>query len=232
MKFESEMESFSRTISQLSFYITSAYFSGAPATPTKQSLTVSTFRMLFFFCPRDRYLANLVNVVFVRENVEHAKHLVQGRHNLHAVALLADVPESFKFLRLQNGEVAWQVASHPKTGMSLKTMVTISKTSQVSTAEAPFWTKKSFFCQRTRGCHLDLLGDRLGHHLTEEVVALLHLYVKLCHALLCKNIGSKYILLFLFWFLPPSTWSSRFPTPARPSTRRTVGCKERGMASD
>ena len=58
--------------------------------------------MLFFFCPRDRYLANLVNVVFVRENVEHAKHLVQGRHNLHAVALLADVPESFKYLRLQN----------------------------------------------------------------------------------------------------------------------------------
>ena len=92
------------------------------------------------------------------------------------------------------------MASHPKTGMSLKTMVTISKTSQVSTAEAPFWTKKSFFCQRTRGCHLDLLGDGLGHHLTEKVVALLHLYVKLCHALLCKNIASKYILHFLFWF--------------------------------
>ena len=99
----------------------------------------------YFFCTRDTYLGNLVNVVFVRENVEHAKHLVQGRHNLHAVALLADVPESFIFLRLQNGEVSWQMASHPKTGMSLKTMVTISKTSQVSTAEAPFWTKKSFF---------------------------------------------------------------------------------------
>ena len=124
------------------------------------------------------------------------------------------------------------MASHPKTGMSLKTMVTISKTSQVSTAEAPFWTKKSFFCQRTRGCHLDLLGDGLGHHLTEKVVALLHLYVKLCHALLCKNSASKYILHFLFWFLPPSTWFSRFPTRARPSTRRTAGCKKSGMGSD
>ena len=142
------MELFSRTISQLSILATSAYFSGAPATPTKQSLTVSTLGMLFFFCTRDRYLANLVNVIFVRENVEHAKHLVQGRHNLHAVALLADVPESFIFLRLQNGEVAWQMASHPKTGMSLKTMVTISKTSQVSTADAPFWTKKSFFLSK------------------------------------------------------------------------------------
>ena len=101
------MESFSRTISQLSREATSAYFSGAPATPTKQSLTVSTLKILFVFCTRDRYLVNLVNVVFVRENVEHAKHLVQGRHNLHAVALLADVPESFIFLRLQNGEVSF-----------------------------------------------------------------------------------------------------------------------------
>ena len=124
------------------------------------------------------------------------------------------------------------LSSHPKTGMSLKTMVTISKTSQVSTAEAPFWTKKSFFCQRTRGCHLDLLRDRLGHHLTEKVVALLHLYVKLCHALLCDNIASKYILNSLFCLLPPSTWFSRFPTQARPSTRRTVGCKKRGIGSD
>ena len=143
--------------------------------------------------------------------------------------------------------------------------------------------RKVFFCQRTRGCHLDLLGDWLGHHLTEKVVALLHLYVKLCHALLWQNIVSKYILYFLFLFLPcspvcartlflnifcifyscsfsclhqlvflnifkyisiyfvfsilvlflpPSTWSSRFPTRARPSTRRTAGCKKRGLGSD
>ena len=33
-------------------------------------------------------------------------------------------------------------------------------------------------------------------------------------------------------FLPPSTWFSRFPTRARPSTRRTAGCKEREMGTD
>ena len=70
--------------------------------------------------------------------------------------------------------------------------------------------EEKFFCQRTRGCHLDLLGDGLGHHLTEKVVALLHFYVKLRHALLCKNIASEYILHFLFWFLPPSTWFSKY----------------------
>ena len=35
---------------------------------------------------------NLVDAVLVAEDVEHAKHLVQGRHNLHPIALLANVP--------------------------------------------------------------------------------------------------------------------------------------------
>ena len=35
---------------------------------------------------------NLVDAVLVAEDVEHAKHLVQGGHNLHPIALLANVP--------------------------------------------------------------------------------------------------------------------------------------------
>ena len=76
---------------------------------------------------------NLVDAVLVAEHVEHAKHLVQGGHNLHPIALLANVPGNPRSLRF-----CGLVENHPKTGMSLKTIVTISKTSQVSTADAPF----------------------------------------------------------------------------------------------
>ena len=42
-----------------------------------------------------------------------------------------------------------------------------------------------------RKCHLNFFCDRLWHHLAEKVVALLHLTIQLCHALLMDNIGEE-----------------------------------------
>ena len=124
--------------------------------------------------------------------------------------------------------------------MSLKTIVTISKTSQVSTADAPFWgeKKRKFRCKRKkRDWHLDFLCNWLWHHLAEKVVALLHLHIQLCHTFLDDRKYSPGLWIMGWWIkccfscfsFPPSASSSRFLTPVRPSTHWTVGYKDKGL---